>query len=511
MILVVGFMITPVFALSESELSTKVHATYDINGHQLKVPTKYLNLFDQTDNIKKITKQIQDIESLSHKIGEVYVDIEDALKGRVKLDESISDDDIMSWADQYDELNKWIKKNKKNLNPEELLNMVDLYGDATVKLSQVLKAFPNKEPELELDNFSQAIDSDFQTIISVIDTYSDTLEQKKATLNATLSQLMSDQKKYVAKNDMVSKTRQSAENLGTAKVDVLPSANSSEWITRLNTIIGDISPKLNPVKLRPTFSNNSKDLAKETNGSLAKINHIIDVDLKIDDNLANFEKRIKEIDQSIKTARNKLKESTTFKINFEYEEGGKFKDVAYKIIDKFKKIDANFYIANDKEFLQNVAGIREKAKKELENIPIDFKINNYDETSSKIDALISEIDKKIKNIDINLNIKNLPQFTAQVNSVQNNINSQYNNQSNKQTSVTTDTNAATQTLMATSKAAKDAMEGISKILLKEVKSDNIGVCNVYPGGTDTNFRAVANHNYLKPETVAKMIRNCIYS
>ena len=58
-------------------------------------------------------------------------------------------------------------------------------------------------------------------------------------------------------------------------------------------------------------------------------------------------------------------------------------------------------------------------------------------------------------------------------------------------------------------ATKDAMEGISKILLKEVKSENIGVCNVYPGGTDTNFRDVANHNYLKPETVAKMIKACI--
>ena len=58
-------------------------------------------------------------------------------------------------------------------------------------------------------------------------------------------------------------------------------------------------------------------------------------------------------------------------------------------------------------------------------------------------------------------------------------------------------------------AAKDAMEGISKILLKEVKSDHIGVCNVYPGGTNTNFRANANPNYLKPETVAKMIKACI--
>lgn len=53
-------------------------------------------------------------------------------------------------------------------------------------------------------------------------------------------------------------------------------------------------------------------------------------------------------------------------------------------------------------------------------------------------------------------------------------------------------------------ASKDAMEGISKILTKEAKADHIGVCNVYPGGVDTNFRAVANHNYLKPEIIAKL-------
>lgn len=58
-------------------------------------------------------------------------------------------------------------------------------------------------------------------------------------------------------------------------------------------------------------------------------------------------------------------------------------------------------------------------------------------------------------------------------------------------------------------ASKDAMEGISKILTKEVKGDHIGVCNVYPGGINTNFRATANPDYLKPETVAKMIRTCI--
>ncbi len=58
-------------------------------------------------------------------------------------------------------------------------------------------------------------------------------------------------------------------------------------------------------------------------------------------------------------------------------------------------------------------------------------------------------------------------------------------------------------------ASKDAMEGISKILTKEIKGEHIGVCNVYPGGVDSNFRAVPNHNYLKPETVARMIKGCI--
>ena len=58
-------------------------------------------------------------------------------------------------------------------------------------------------------------------------------------------------------------------------------------------------------------------------------------------------------------------------------------------------------------------------------------------------------------------------------------------------------------------ATKNAMEGISKILTKEVKGDNIGVCNVYSGGVDTNFRPKANPDYLRPQTLAKMIRTAI--
>lgn len=58
-------------------------------------------------------------------------------------------------------------------------------------------------------------------------------------------------------------------------------------------------------------------------------------------------------------------------------------------------------------------------------------------------------------------------------------------------------------------ASKQAMEYLHQVLLKEEKDNNIHVVAIYPGGIDTNFRAVANHDYLKPETVAKMILNCM--
>lgn len=63
--------------------------------------------------------------------------------------------------------------------------------------------------------------------------------------------------------------------------------------------------------------------------------------------------------------------------------------------------------------------------------------------------------------------------------------------------------------MAGYTASKDAMDAISKTLLKEAKADNIKVTCVYPGGIDTAFRAVPKHEYLKPETVAGMIKNAM--
>ena len=59
--------------------------------------------------------------------------------------------------------------------------------------------------------------------------------------------------------------------------------------------------------------------------------------------------------------------------------------------------------------------------------------------------------------------------------------------------------------MAGYTASKDAMESISKILVKEVKDKGVKVLDVYPGGVDTNFRTNDRPDYLKPETIAKHI------
>lgn len=54
-------------------------------------------------------------------------------------------------------------------------------------------------------------------------------------------------------------------------------------------------------------------------------------------------------------------------------------------------------------------------------------------------------------------------------------------------------------------ASKKAMEAISKILVKEVKDKNIKVCDIYPGGINTNFRALDRPDYLNPKTIAKQV------
>ena len=56
---------------------------------------------------------------------------------------------------------------------------------------------------------------------------------------------------------------------------------------------------------------------------------------------------------------------------------------------------------------------------------------------------------------------------------------------------------------------KYAMHGFTQCLIKEAREMNVKVTGVYPGGTDTDFRVEERPDYLKPESAAQMMVQCI--
>ncbi|MGE4490288.1 MAG: SDR family oxidoreductase [Kiritimatiellales bacterium] len=58
-------------------------------------------------------------------------------------------------------------------------------------------------------------------------------------------------------------------------------------------------------------------------------------------------------------------------------------------------------------------------------------------------------------------------------------------------------------------ALKYALHGFTLCLIKEARLVNVKVTGVYPGGTDTDFRPEERPDYLKAESAAKMIVDCI--
>jgi short-subunit dehydrogenase len=58
-------------------------------------------------------------------------------------------------------------------------------------------------------------------------------------------------------------------------------------------------------------------------------------------------------------------------------------------------------------------------------------------------------------------------------------------------------------------AMKYALHGFTQCLIKEARRVNVKVTGVYPGGTDTDFRPETRPDYMRPESAAQMIVQCI--
>lgn len=60
-------------------------------------------------------------------------------------------------------------------------------------------------------------------------------------------------------------------------------------------------------------------------------------------------------------------------------------------------------------------------------------------------------------------------------------------------------------------AMKAGLAGLTKVLAKELRPAGVKVTAVFPGGVDTEFRAQSRPEYLRPESVARLIVEALFA
>lgn len=430
---------------------------------QTKFPATFDNLFgdikDQSAEIQKVTDQIKTANTAIAKLQESLQRYRVSNDSKLKSDFGI--EHVKTWLQEWRQIQDELSSGKK-LNTQELYNKVLQLSTLGQKINAAQNTFPDEMFDTEgltqqinlFNNQSSIISKRINAVITQ-------LSNSRQKLNEQLEGLNADQAKYKAK---MSTSVSSGKSLGvqsdyTAQVKVNPKTNEAEWIAKINDTIHNIEGQLDKVRLTPTFSKNAPNMEKEIDGSLAQINHAINVDLKVTDSVADFEKEIARIDKSIKSAKAQLEKNTSFQIKFEYEDGGKFKDKIYSIINPLKKIESRFYIVNGKKFISDVTGLRDKAKNEMKRIFAEVAIGNEEEVLSSISSLRSKIDEKIGNIGVNLTLQNIPQFMAQAALMKDDVTKAISTPSN----VAIGTEDATKSIVELSEKAKKAQEDIEKI------------------------------------------------
>lgn len=427
---------------------------------QAKFPATFDSLFgntkDQSGQIQQVKNQLTQLKEFYKQFDIIKKDLDGVFNVNFSKNSGLSDTQFEQFYDTVDTFQNLTSK-LKSASPNEMSGLMQQYKSV---VGQMINLFGGMSDAQFNDTFIDKYLDQIDGLISGVKT-------KHGQLKQELQSLQENQTQYQAKLSSASR----GKSLGiqtdyTAQVKVTPKANEAEWLEKINGVIGNVEGKLKRVTLTPTFSR-SKNIEQEVEGNLAQINHAVKVDLKVTDNIEQFNQKIKNIDQSIKNAKAQLEKEGNFKIKFEYEEGGKFKDAAYKIINQFKNIESKIYIANGKKFIQDIKGLREKAKSELKNIPADIDVTNQDSIFSGVDALRAEIDEKIGNIGINLHIKNIPQFMAQAAMMKDSVEQCYNDNpigaAAGSNVVETNTENATKSDVELSEKAKQAQANIEKI------------------------------------------------
>lgn len=433
---------------------------------QSKFPATFDNLFgDVKDQSAKIKETVQQIDALKSSLGvfdKLRKEIVKFNNDESSIGKNASLDQMRDWIMDFEDLKEKLAE-QSSLNFNEISKTTQEITSIAIKLSNALQNenFHDFKGLGISPDYITGLQNHISTIGSTFDSLITTTKEKQQELNAQLTELSAAQAKFDAKTSTASSS--SRKSLGvqsdyTAQVKVSPKANEVEWATKINDTIKNIEGQLLPVRLTATFSRNNANVEKEIQGNLAQINHAVNVDLKVSDNVRAFDNQISKIEQSIKKAKDKLEAQTTFNVRFEYEDGGRFRDKVYSLINPLKKIESRFYIANGKKFISDVTGLRDKAKQEMKRIFAEVTIGNENEISSSITNLRSQLDEKLSNIEVNLSFKNAPQLLSQAKRIRGDIEEYYNN-----TPVNNINDSGTQNIVELSEKAKKAQENINKI------------------------------------------------
>ena len=443
---------------------------------QIKFPATFDNLFgniaDKSAEIKNVVDQIDNLTTKLSNLNSKKISLDDSYD--LTLD-GVDLKQVKAWISEFHSLEREIAKSK-SFNIDELYAKVSKLSELGANINAAIGTFSEADfSKIGIDFGGASGNNLFAAIENIpqqIDNLVAQISKKKSELDSQLEELKAVQDKYnTANTSRVSSGKKiGIQSEYSAQVTVTPKANDAEWAKKINDTIKNIEPQLKPITLTPTFLKSSKNVSKEIDGSLAQIQHTIDLDLKIS-NLKEFQKKIELIDQSVRNAKAQIAKNSEFKFRFEFEEGKEFKDKAYDIINKFKKdfkkFDTTFNITNKKSFLSDIRKLQEAAKTGLKNIPAEVVIGNRDSIFADIEKLRTEISDKIGTIGVNLNIQNMPQFIAQAAMMKDAIDETYANGQSVTTSATsgadTDITRAEKGIVELSDKAKEAQANIEKI------------------------------------------------
>ena len=430
----------------------------------IKFPATFENLFSNfEDQSSKIKDVVDSISILSNSITELKKTSESASGIWSNINITNKDLDtkrVEELSTKFFNLKNQLL-NMSDLDATQAKNLVLQIQDIGIQLANAIKGFSN---ERLLDEF--AIDE--TVVITEIDDLINSLQPRKDKLTSELAELKELQSKFVESKNVKSSSGKTSLGLQsdiTAQVKVTPKANDTEWANTINDTIKNVEKLLKPVRLIPTFSK-SKNIDKEIDSSVANINHAVDVEIKVNHNIEKFNDQINNIDQSIKNAKKRLEENGNFHIKFEYEEGGNFRDVAYKIINQLKKVEVHVDNQTSKNFLKELGDLRTAANKELKNIRATVKFNSFDSLMKSVDSLKAGIDSKLGKHDIVLGISNEPEIIAQATLIRDKLISLFGKVPVNLgvNTVTTDvnTNTPNNTVEQLSEAAQEAQQKLEK-------------------------------------------------